>query len=98
MKPETKFRSSKVIPFLKTLKYCTFFSIQQASISGTPDLLCCIRGIFVALELKKSNKDKPTRLQSHMLKEVERACGMSFVVNPENWDDIKLILQNINDV
>lgn len=95
MKNETKFRSSKVVPFLKTLNNCHFFSIQQASISGTPDILACIGGTFVALELK-SDKGKLSTLQQYQLEQIREAGGVSYVVFPNNWDVVKEKLQSLN--
>lgn len=96
MKPETKFRQSKVIPFLKTLKNTKYFSIQQKSISGTPDILLCMNGKFVALELKKDGLSKISELQKYNLSEVTRTKGTSFLAFPEIWDVIKGYLQALD--
>lgn len=58
------------------------------AISGTPDLLLCVNGTFVALELKKDAKSKPTELQKHNLNRIIQAGGLAFVVYPENWQDV----------
>lgn len=88
MKPETKFRQNKVIPFLKKLKRTKRFPIQQLSISGTPDFLLCSHGRFVALELKDTGQ-VPTRLQQSELDAVTRAGGIAIVATPENWSEVK---------
>ncbi len=95
-KAETTFRTGRVIPFLKTLKNTQFFAIQQVAIIGTPDFLVCCRGKFVALELKKSIKDKPTKLQQYQLNRVREAHGVSIVACPENWDGVKTLLQHLD--
>ena len=51
-KPETKFRMSQVLPFLKTLGNTYAEPIQQLSILGTADYILCSNGYFVWLELK----------------------------------------------
>jgi hypothetical protein len=86
-KPETLFRE-KVTPLLKALPFTHVFSIQQVAIRGTPDMLLCIAGHFVALEFKKDERSKPTALQRHALEKVEKAGGSAFVVCPENWGNI----------
>lgn len=88
MKPETAFRISLVIPFLKTLKHTTFFPIQQMAINGDPDFLLCIRGEFVALELKDVGSH-PRPLQIYKLKQIERTGGKIFVADRSNWVTIK---------
>lgn len=86
-KSETDFKE-KVRPLLKKLPNCFFVKIQQVGISGTPDFLLCIAGRFVALELKKAQKAKITKLQLHNLQLIRDAGGLSFVTYPENWDEI----------
>lgn len=91
-KPETKFRNNQVTPFLKKLKNCQYFPIQQLAIHDDPDFILCIRGNFVALELKADDGElRP--LQSYKLDEVKRAGGTSLVAMPSNWVKVKEILQ-----
>lgn len=94
-KPETVFRTGKVLPFLKTLKNTISFPIQQMSFVGDPDFLLCCRGLFVALELK-SGDEEPRPLQRHKLAEVERTGGKSLVARPKNWESIKLLLRHLD--
>ncbi len=91
MKAETKFRTSVVDPFLRSLHNCVDFSIQQLSINGHPDKLICINGFFVALELKSENKE-PRKLQHYYLHLVDVSGGVALYANQENWDDVKEIL------
>lgn len=91
MKPETKFRNSQVIPFLRSLKNTHRFAVQQVSINGTPDFLLCSNGVFIALELK-SKGGKTSALQQYHLEEVTRCGGVSLVAYPENWNEIKKCL------
>jgi len=46
--------------------------------SGIPDLIICINGKFMAIELKVG-KNKPTRIQQYVLKKIEKAGGQSGV-------------------
>lgn len=41
------------------------------------------------MEIKKSTKEKPRKLQVYKLSEVERCGGLSLVVAPENWNEVK---------
>lgn len=96
MKPETRFRLNKVIPFLKTLENTHYESVQQLAIRGTSDLVLCVNGAFVSLELKKDEKTAPDKLQAYKMECVEKAGGVSLVANPKNWNDIKTILKRMS--
>lgn len=85
-KPETKFKETRVIPDLKKLPNCWFVKIQQLSIRGVPDYLLCVNSTFVALELKKDEKETPDRLQQYNLEGINRAGGIGIVAHPGNWD------------
>lgn len=93
-KNETKFREDLVVPFLKTLKRCKPFTIQQMSIRGDPDLLLCLNSYFVALELKSRGGELRV-LQEFRLGEVRKAGGVALVASPDNWEEIKIILTTI---
>ena len=51
-------------------------SFQQ---KGTPDVLGCARGLFFAIEAKRSAKEKPSVAQQYNLKKFRRAGGITFV-------------------
>lgn len=94
-KPETVFRQNQVIPFLRTLPNTTFFSIQQLAIVGDPDVMLCMNGRFVALELKDVG-EKASKLQLYKLESVRRAGGVALVASRENWESTKLILTKLD--
>jgi hypothetical protein len=86
-KPETVFKEH-VRRDLAKLPHCWFEKIQQVCIRGTPDLLVCIAGFFVAIELKKDEKAKVDALQTHKLLQIEKAGGLAFIAYPSNWGEI----------
>lgn len=92
--PESKFKD-KIRPFLKSLKNSWFCKIQQMGISGTPDFILCIAGVFVALELKKDSKSHPTELQLYMLRKIRESGGIGLVAFPENWEIISHYLEKL---
>lgn len=96
MKPETKFRQGKVIPFLKKLKHSAHFPIQQLSISGTPDFFISCNGVFVALELK-SVGGKLSALQAYQMDRILSSGGIAIVASPENWESIKQQLSKLDE-
>ncbi len=93
-KPETIFKEK----VQKWLDEITPYheKIQQVTIRGTPDILACINGAFVAIELKKSKDDKPDRLQQYKLMQIVKARGLTYVMYPENFEELKK--QIIKDV
>lgn len=95
-KPETLFKK-KVVDKLLTMPNIKVFVIQQTSKRGDPDLLVCYKGNFLALELKKSERDKARPLQEHILKQVTQAGGFARVVSPESLDIILAEIREMYD-
>ena len=53
--------------------------------SGVPDIIACVRGTFVAIEVKSDkNKNPPTALQEMNLYEISEAGGISLVIDKHN--------------
>jgi hypothetical protein len=94
MQKETAFKQ-KVISYLRTLSECWFVKIQQVSIRGTPDIICCLNGYFIAMELKSSLSAEISALQLHNLRQITNAGGISLVCSPETWFNDKEILQDL---
>lgn len=86
-KAETVFKEV-VLKDLKALPSGWFEKIQQVGKRGTPDIIGCLNGYFIAIELKKSDKEKPDALQTHKLKKIGEAFGLTYVACPENWNEI----------
>lgn len=70
------------------------FSPFQAGMgrAGIPDIIGCYNGLFVAFECK-ANGNKPTALQEREINAIRTAKGLAFVVDENNLDDIKELLQ-----
>jgi len=81
--------TSKVRKWMKTLPNTWFVKIQQAAVHGTPDILACVNGVFVALELKRSENASRTKLQQHVGQLVLGAGGYFCFMYPENFEQIK---------
>lgn len=93
-KPETVFRQ-KFRAKLDKIPNCWFESIQQKSISGTPDLLGCVNGFFVGLELKSTDEEKASKLQELKLARIAQAGGMGLLVSPGNADAAIEIIKHL---
>lgn len=86
-KPETYFKE-KVLRDLARVPKVWAVKIQQVAIRGTPDILICCGGYFIALELKKDESSKTDKLQDYTLDKIADAGGHTFVAHPENWTGI----------
>lgn len=91
-KAETVFRANFMKRVKRALPEAWFESIQQQTILGTPDVVGCIRGAFVALEFKRSKKANIGKLQSYKKQCILQAEGVCFIVYPENADEIFQLL------
>lgn len=61
---------------------------------GTPDILMCISGVFVAIELK-TNTGVLSELQKFNLQAIGSCGGIAIVVMPSNFDES---ISFLNDV
>ena len=70
------------------------FSPFQAGMgrAGVPDVIGCYRGLFVAFECK-AGKGKTTALQEREINAIRAAKGLAFVINEDNVDNLKELLQ-----
>lgn len=64
--------------------------------AGVPDILACIRGRFVAIEVKASN-GRPSALQILNCENIQASGGLSWILYPEEFEEFKhAILSLIN--
>lgn len=81
---ENKFKS-----MIGNLPWTFFYKIHGsgAQSAGIPDIIACVRGEFVAFELKAKN-GKLSELQKFKLREIHKNRGCAFVVTPDNYNEI----------
>lgn len=65
-----------------------------SQLSGTPDLLACVRGRFVAVELKQPGK-RPTALQMKRLRDWQSAGALVGWVTTEV--ELDALLEHVGD-
>lgn len=95
MGPEKQFEN-KVKKFLKE-KGCWFVKYWgggEYTKAGIPDLLCCVNGNFVAIELKAEN-GKTSELQDHQLSEINNAGGWGIVLKPSGFNWFKDLIEGL---
>lgn len=59
-----------------------------------PDVLACVNGCFVAIEVKAQN-GKPSELQLYNIEEIKKSGGFAFVVYPSGWNELKVFLDDL---
>jgi hypothetical protein len=69
-----------------------YLKTQERGRKGVPDMLICLQGDFVAIELKRDG-EVPTKLQQLQLDKISRANGTAFAASPETWDAQLAILK-----
>ena len=62
--------------------------------NGTPDILACVNGYFLAIEVKADN-GKPTPLQLVKIDDIRKAGGFAYVVYPSGWEKLKDIIDGL---
>lgn len=94
MTPEAKVKKKVVDVLKKNGAYYFFPATGGYGRSGVPDIVCCYRGVFVAIECK-SGTNKPTPLQQAEMGKIKQAQGFVLVVNEDNIDDVSTVLRDI---
>ena len=92
MTPESKVKS-RIKLILEDLRCYYFMPIGGPySRIGVPDFVGCLNGMFFSIEAK-AGKGKTTALQARELQRIKDAGGFAIVVNEENVDLLKAMLE-----
>lgn len=80
---------NKVKKFLDSQEawYVKYFA-NSFTKSGIPDILACINGYFVGIEVKAQN-GTPSELQLYNVKKIREAGGFAFVLYPSGFEKFK---------
>lgn len=62
--------------------------------SGVPDLVCCVDGMFLAIECKAGD-NKPTPLQYREMDLIRVAKGVAMVVRENNVEEVRLVIRQM---
>ena len=95
MTPESKVKK-RIKAILEELP-CYFFMPPANGYgrAGIPDFVGCLNGMFFSIEAK-AGKGKTTALQDRELERIRQAGGLALIVNEENLDGLKIILEGWN--
>ena len=90
-----KLYENKIKAYLKSIgAYFIKTHGDRFSRVGTPDIIACVNGHFVAVEVKAEN-GKPSDLPLYHLEQIRKAGGHSFLLYPKDFEDFKNFCENI---
>ena len=83
-----------IMRFLKSVPGCFCFKEHGGmyGTTGLPDIICCVNGRFVGLEVKTAT-GRLTKLQEVTLAKINAAGGLGVVVR--SVDEVKTIIEEI---
>ena len=91
MTPEKKVKT-KVVEILKGFgAYYFYASTGGYGASGVPDIICCYKGRFLAIECK-AGKGKTTALQEKNIAQIIAQDGLAIVVNEDNIEEVRTFM------
>ena len=61
---------------------------------GTPDIIACVKGYFVAVEVKAEN-GKPSELQKYHIEQIKNAGGYGFILYPKDFEKFKKVVETL---
>lgn len=90
-----KIYENKIKRYLKDCgAYCVKYHGNYYSENGTPDILACVNGYFLAIEVKAQN-GSPTQLQLAKIDNIRKAGGFAYVAYPSGWEKLKDIIDGL---
>lgn len=61
---------------------------EDINVHGIPDLIICLNGLFVAVELKKED-GKPSALQLYNIEQIKKSNGQAIILKPSQFEKFK---------
>jgi len=63
---------------------------------GIPDLVACVNGYFVGIEVKADN-GKPSELQLYNIRKIQEAGGIATVLYPKDFEEFKKLICKLKE-
>lgn len=73
--------------------YVKYFANRMTK-AGVPDLLACVNGYFVAIEVK-APQGKPSELQLWNRDKIRNAGGISIIIYPDQFEDFESLIDDL---
>lgn len=96
MAQEKQFEN-KIKRFLKKNNawFIKYWAGAQFTKSGVPDILCCVNGYFVAIEVKAPN-GRASELQKYNVRKINEAGGFAVVLYPQDFELFEQLIDFLN--
>ncbi|AFM40305.1 VRR-NUC domain-containing protein [Desulfosporosinus acidiphilus SJ4] len=72
--------------------YVKYWGGGRFTKAGVPDLLCCVNGWFVGIELK-TETGRVSKLQEYNLTKIQESGGQAFVLRPSGFKAFKEFIE-----
>ena len=97
--PEKNFENKIKDYLAKNNCYFVKYFANRMTKAGIPDILACVNGYFVAIEVKSEN-GHPSELQKWNVEQIHGTFGFGVIVRPSDFNDLKMIVTALmcNDV
>lgn len=84
---------NKIKAFLKEQGawFIKYWAGSKFTKDGIPDILACVTGHFVAIEVKASN-GRPSELQKYHVREINDSGGYAVILYPQDWELFKKLV------
>lgn len=96
--PEAKVKR-KIKEVLKTFGEDVYYfmpAMGSFGKSGVPDIIACVHGAFVGIEVKADKrKNPPTDIQKKNLAEIAAASGAALVIDANDLDFLKGFIEGV---
>ena len=94
---ESQFQT-KVIQFLKEhgVYVIKYWGGGRYTKAGVPDIVACINGYFIAVELK-TDTGRVSKLQEYNLEEIRKAGGIAIVLRPKQFNSFKQFIKEVKN-
>lgn len=88
---------NKIKKFLKE-NGCWFvkYFANRNTRAGVPDLLACVNGYFVAIEVKGPT-GKPSELQLWNRDKIREAGGIAIILYPDQFEEFKSLIEFLKE-
>lgn len=80
----------------KGVWYVKYFS-NGFTRRGVPDLLCCVNGVFLAIEVKAEG-GKMSEFQEREIYKINNAGGIAGVLYPHEFEQFKELIEKLLEV
>jgi len=69
---------------------------QYSSRRGIPDLVCCVKGVFLAIEVKTEGGNL-TKLQAHELRRIGKAGGHAYTIYGKDEAAMAIVCRHVRE-